>query len=136
MKLVDTNILAYLLIEGDRNAEAVRLQKFDPIWHSEEFILTEFSNVLASCIRSHALTMNKAQNTLQQAQALIGDNLHRMDHRNVLQIAHQFGVSAYDARYLALAQELAIPLVTEDSRLRRAAPKLTQSLEEALSDFA
>src|SRR5665213_717920 len=125
MKLVDTNILAYLLIQGDRNTVAARLLKFDPVWHSEEFILTEFTNVLASCLRSRALTMNEAQDTLQQAHAIIGDNLHRMDHRQVLQIAHQFGVSAYDARYLALAQELGIPLVTEDTRLRRAAPELT-----------
>ena len=46
-------------------------------------------------------------------------------------LAH--GVSAYDARFLVAARELGVKLVTEDEKLRRAAPELTQSLEEALA---
>ena len=39
---------------------------------------------------------------------------------------------AYDARFLVVAEGLGIRLVTEDVKLRRAAPKLTQSLAQAL----
>jgi predicted nucleic acid-binding protein len=45
----------------------------------------------------------------------------------------QYRVTAYDARFLALAQQLDRRLVTEDAKLRAAAPKLTQSLVEALA---
>ena len=37
------------------------------------------------------------------------------------------------ARYLGVALALGVPLVSEDRRLRRAAPDLTQSLAEALA---
>jgi predicted nucleic acid-binding protein len=51
----------------------------------------------------------------------------------VLAIAARHHVSAYDARFLALADHLGRRLVTEDIRLRIAAPALTQSLAEALA---
>jgi predicted nucleic acid-binding protein len=52
--------------------------------------------------------------------------------RSSLRVAGQFAVSACDARFLAAAQSLGGRLVTEDAKLRAAAPALTQSLGEAL----
>jgi predicted nucleic acid-binding protein len=51
----------------------------------------------------------------------------------VLAIATRHRVSAYDARFLSLADQLGSRLITEDARLRAAAPALTQSLAEALA---
>jgi predicted nucleic acid-binding protein len=42
-------------------------------------------------------------------------------------------VSAYDARYLVVAQRLQTRLVTEDAKLRSKAPDLTCSLAEELA---
>ena len=47
MVVVDTNILAYLLISGDRTDLARALAKRDPDWKSDAFALIEFSNILA-----------------------------------------------------------------------------------------
>ncbi len=55
MLLVDTNVLAYLLIEGDHTRAAQALYERDPEWRSEAFILVEFSNVLATYVRTRAL---------------------------------------------------------------------------------
>ena len=44
--------------------------------------------------------------------------------RRALRIAEQFGVSAYDARFLGAAQSFKTRPVTEDARLRQAAPAL------------
>jgi predicted nucleic acid-binding protein len=49
-----------------------------------------------------------------------------------LRVAEEFAVSAYDARFLGAAQTLGAKLVTEDARLRAAAPMLTVSLADAL----
>ena len=49
-----------------------------------------------------------------------------------LQAALEFGISAYDARFVSAARELGVRLVTEDARLRRAAPALTQTIAQAL----
>ena len=56
-----------------------------------------------------------------------------MPHASVLAIAARHRVSAYDARFLALADQLGSRLVTEDARPRAAAPAVTQSLVEALA---
>ena len=48
-------------------------------------------------------------------------------------MAAHYRVTAYDARYLAFARDLGVPLVTEDVKLRKAAPALTCSLADALT---
>lgn len=45
----------------------------------------------------------------------------------------EFGISGYDARFVAAARDLNKKLITEDLKLRRAVPHLTISLAEWLS---
>jgi predicted nucleic acid-binding protein len=42
------------------------------------------------------------------------------------------GISAYDASYLAAAEALQVPLVTEDRRLLAVAPQIAHSLRASL----
>jgi predicted nucleic acid-binding protein len=128
--LVDTNILVYLLIEGDCTESARALYRRDPDWRSEAFLLVELSNVLATYVRSGALTLAQGQGLLADAQARM-PALASVSHAQALTTAEEFGLSAYDARFIALARELRVKLVTEDAKLRRAVPKWTVSLEHA-----
>ena len=134
MLLVDTNVLAYLLIHGDHTEAAQELRKRDSDWRSESFLLAEFTNVLASSIAAKRITLSVAQSLLTTATALFDGKLARMNHASVLATASRHRVSAYDARFLALAQQLNRRLVTEDAKLRAAAPSLTQSLADALAN--
>lgn len=133
MVLVDTNILAYLLIQGDRTAQAQALFVQDRDWQSEHFLLVEFSNLLATTVRAATLQPGVAEDTLMAAQELLANGLHLVAHSATLDVAVRHGVSGYDARFLALANDLGVRLVTEDARLRQAAPMLTMSLAEALA---
>jgi predicted nucleic acid-binding protein len=133
MLLVDTNVVAYLLIEGDRTEVAHRLRARDSDWRSEAFLLVEFTNMLASSIATKRMTLPLATDFLARATALFEGKLGRVPHALVLATATRHRVSAYDARFLALADQLGARLVTEDARLRRTAPALTQSLAEALA---
>jgi len=133
MLLVDTSVVAYLLIDGDHTAAAQELRTRDPDWRSEAFLLVEFTNILASSIAKKRMTMALAQDFLAKAVVLFDGKLARMGHASVLATAARHRVSAYDARFLVLADQLASRLVTEDARLRAAAPGLTQSLAEALA---
>ena|SRR2546422_10035477 len=133
MLLVDTNVVAYLLIAGDYTAAAQELRARDPDWRSEAFLLIEFTNVLASSIARKRMTLSLAEDLLAKAVALFDGKLARIPHASVLTIAARYRVSAYDARFLALADQLGRRLVTEDTRLRTAAPAFTQSLAEALA---
>lgn len=96
-------------------------------------MLVEFTNVLASSIATRRMTMALAESFLSRAAALFEARLGRMPHATVLASTARHRVSAYDARFLAVAEQLGTRLVTEDARLRAAAPDLTQSLAEALA---
>jgi len=133
MLLVDTNVVAYLLIEGDQTEAAQQLRRRDPDWRSEAFVLVEFTNVLASSIATKRMTFGLAENFLGKAIALFDGKLRSMPPASVLAAAVRHGVGAHDARFLALAEAIGLPIVTEDKKLRTAAPDLTQSLAEALA---
>ena len=133
MVVVDTNVLTYLLIAGDHTREAQALFARDPDWRSEAFVLVEFSNILVTYHRTGDLSRNQVERLLNEAET----RLHRLvnlPHVAALRTALQFAVSAYDARFLATAENLGATLVTEDAKLRAAAPALTQSLAEALNE--
>jgi len=131
--LVDTNIVVYLLIEGDYTAAAQELRRRDPDWRSEAFLLVEFTNVVAASVAAKRMNLALAQQFLVEAGSLLTGKLARIPHPAVLATAAQYHISAYDARFLTLAEQLGMPLVTEDEKLRAAAPALTQSLAEALA---
>jgi len=132
MVVVDTNVLAYLLIEGDRSREAQLLLSRDADWRSEAFLLVEFSNLLATYVRAGALAQSQAGKLLADAETRMRALLN-VPHGRALSIAGEFAISAYDARFIAAAQILGARLVTEDTKLRAAAPALTLSLVEALA---
>ena len=132
MVVVDTNILAYLLIEGDHTKEAQALFARDADWRSDAFLMIEFSNVLATYQRGGGLSRSQAESLLAEAERRIR-GLVNVPHARALRVAEQFAVSAYDARFLASAQSLGGRLVTEDAKLRAAAPTLTLSLAAALA---
>jgi len=132
MLVVDTNILAYLLIAGDRTKEAQSLYERDANWQSEAFLLIEFTNILATYQRTGNLSSNQSESLFNDAGARM-HNLITIPHITALQTARRFMVSAYDARFLATAEKLGAKLVTEDVKLRTAAPNLTQSLKDVLS---
>ena len=132
MVVVDTNVVVYLLIAGDRTRDAQALFARDPDWKSEAFVLVEFSNVVATYLRAGALSHAQAHALMHQAEKTIGGVVN-LPHARALLIAEEFAVSAYDARFLGAAQNLHSKLVTEDTRLREAAPALTMSIADALA---
>lgn len=136
MVIVDTNILAYVLLDGDRTRDAQALLLADEDWHTDAFALVEFSNLLATSVRVRGLPQGTASDLLSAAENLIGRGMHTVSHSAALAVANRHSVSAYDARFLALADDLAGRLTTEDARLRNAAPDLTQSLATALEEMA
>jgi predicted nucleic acid-binding protein len=132
MLVVDTNIVAYLLIEGDRTKQAQALYAKDSDWRSEAFLLVEFSNVLAAYRRVRALSSEQTETLLAEAARRVRELLN-VPNLHALRCAERYTVSAYDARFLAAADALGTKLVTEDAKLRAAAPDLTRSLAQALA---
>ena len=136
MVLIDTNVLVFLLLRGEKTNEARALLEADNDWRSETFVLVEFTNVLATYLRSRELMHEEAKRLLSDAEMLMQARLMNVAHGEAVEMANEYFVSAYDGRFLALVRRLKSPLVTEDAKLRRAAPKLTRSIAEALRAVA
>ncbi len=132
MKVVDTNIVVYLLLQGSHSEAARALHTADSDWQSESFLMAELVNVLASSMRIAKRPLADSLRTLAEAQYLMSAGLRNAPDGDVLNAAAHFGISGYDARFLVVARALGEPLVTEDARLRRAAPEFTCSLVQAL----
>ena len=133
MILVDTNIIAPLYVRSARSDAVTELFARDAVWRTEPLALIELSNVLITYERVRYITAATARDCLNRAAAFLQPQLFRVSHQAALEAALDYRVTAYDARFLALADQLGSRLVTEDARLRAAAPALTQSLAEALA---
>ena len=133
MFVTDTNIIAPLYVRSARTDAVTKLFAQDQIWRTEPLALIELSNVLITYERARYITAATARDCLARAAAFLQPNLFRVSHQAALDAALRYGTTAYNARFLALAQQLGSRLVTEDAKLRAAAPALTQSLNEALA---
>jgi predicted nucleic acid-binding protein len=133
MLVVDTNLVIALVVTHPLHDFAKKLLQKDSDWHLPEWWQIELSNALRNYQRSGQLDTPEALAALQQGIALIPHgNTHAVDLEYSLQIACVSNLSAYDARFIALARSYGKKLVTEDGRLRKACPGDTLSLEEAL----
>jgi predicted nucleic acid-binding protein len=133
MLLVDTNIIAPLYVRSARSQAAAELFARDAVWRTEPLALIELSNLLITYERARYITAATARDCLNRAAAFLQPQLFRVSHQAALDAALRYRTTAYDGRFLALARQLGVRLVTEDAKLRAAAPALTQSLAEALA---
>ncbi|HMM56572.1 MAG TPA: type II toxin-antitoxin system VapC family toxin [Rudaea sp.] len=133
MIVVDTNIIAALFLDGRFTAPAKSLLKRDPDWCTEPLALIEFGNVLATYVRAGLASRANAKRYLSAAEAFLAPNLHAVTRSDALDTAISFRITIYDAHFLAVADARGQRLITEDTKLRAAAPRLTISLNDALS---
>ena len=133
MVLVDTNVIAPLYVRSARTEAVEELFARDAVWRTEPLALIELSNMLITYEGSRYITAATARDCLNRAAAFLQPHFFRVSHQAALEAALDYRVTACDARFLALADQLGIRLITEDARLRAAAPALTQSLAEVLA---
>lgn len=129
MIVVDTNVLAYLYLPGEHTAAAEALLARQPDWAAPVLWRSELRNVLAGCLRRGLLTFEQASAIQLEAQVLMQGAEHEVDSRQVLQLAQRSGCSAYDCEFVALAQQLGVPLATMDGQVLRAFPDIAHPLE-------
>ena len=87
MIVVDTNVVAYLLIEGDQSDMARAVWSKDRRWIMPAFWRSEFLNVLTTSLRGGVLTMRDAQDLWQLALTMFDKNEVQPTGRDILNIA-------------------------------------------------
>jgi len=128
MIVVDTNVLAYLYLPGDRTADAETLLEHDPEWAVPVLWRSEFRNILAGCMRRKTLTFDQASSLQSEAEGLLSGAEFEVDSRTVLELVRDSDCSAYDCEFIALATKLNTKLVTADKKLLRSFPTRTIAL--------
>lgn len=122
MIVVDTNLISYLYLEGEHSLLAERAWRKDGEWAAPLLWRSEFRNVLAFYIRRKWLTLEDSQQIMNEALDLMAEHEYEVDSNLVLQLVDRSSCSAYDCEFVALAQELKIPLVTMDQQILRDFP--------------
>jgi len=129
--VVDTNILAYLLLPYEFSLQADALYKSDPDWAVPIFWRSEFRNLLAGYLRRKTLAIDEVVKVQAEAETLLTGNEHEVDSRRVLELVRDSDCTAYDCEFVAVAMLLGVKLVTMDKKLLKAFPKHTTSLSAA-----
>ena len=117
MIVVDTNVIAYLLIRTPHSTDADRVRAQDSDWAAPYLWRSEFRNVLARYLATGLMDLRTALEYYRDAERLMQGRESHVDTTAVLTLAAQTGCSAYDCEFVALAQELGVPLVTSDRKL-------------------
>jgi len=132
MIVVDANILIYSLIEGGYSPLVQRLRERDADWRTAGLCLHEVLNVLATCQRRGVLKLSQCNKLLDHAERFMKVAQCEVKMDAALAVAAKYAITGYDAQYVALAQSLDAPLITEDCKLRDAVPGIAFFMQEFL----
>ncbi len=133
MIVVDTNVVAYLLLPGPRTELAEALRRHDRQWAAPPLWRSEFRNVLTGYLRRDFLNLPRAIAVMQEAETILLAHDEPVSSEQVLQLVSTSTCSSYDCEFVAAAQQLGVPLVTEDRAILAAFPDVAQSLHQATS---
>ncbi len=133
MIVIDANILIYSLIECDYSPLIHKLRDKDSDWRTTALCLHETLNVLATYQRREVLTFAQCRKLLDHADRFMKVAQCEVEMDTALAVAAKYAITGYDAQYVALAQSLNAPLITEDRKLRNAVPGIAFSMQEFLA---
>ena len=129
MIVVDTNVVASFWLDGEQTPAAERLLDVDPDWKVPFLWRSEFRSVLAVAVKKKLCSLEEAIDVAQKAHDHLNGRELSIGSEDVLRLAAASGCSAYDCEFVALAQRLRVPLITNDHQVLRAFPTVAISLE-------
>ena len=124
MIVADSNLIAYLFIDGDNTATAVGVMNRDPEWAAPVLWRSEFRNIIATYLRRDEFVVQYGITLIEQAEKLMAGNEHIVQSSRVLQLAADSGCTAYDCEFVAVAEHLGVPLITFDHAILNAFPQV------------
>lgn len=123
MIVTDANQLIYLYVRaGVLTNQAEAVYRRDSEWAAPYLWRSEVRNALARMIRDGKISMDEACAVIVNCEELLKHQEYVVASPDVLALAIQSGCTAYDCEYVALAEALNAPLVTEDREVLRAFP--------------
>ena len=129
MIVVDSNVIAYYWVNGPLTEIARRVQAKDPEWHAPILWRSEMRSVLTGYLRDGSLDGAQIARVMAATEESFAGREHIVSSDQVLQLAGETSLSAYDCEFVALASTLGVPLVTADKALLKAFPDRALTME-------
>jgi predicted nucleic acid-binding protein len=119
MIVAGSNLIAYLLIPGDKSelADEVLLQDTD--WAVPLICRSEIRNILALYMRHEGMSLAQARRTMEKAEVLWSSREFAVPSDDVLELTFHHNITAYDGTF--------------DKPVRKAFPTLAITAEEFLN---
>ncbi len=130
MIAVDTNVIAYLFINGSFSEKARKLLKYDSVWIAPLLWRSEFRNVLMLYMRNSDLSKEDALSIMNEAEEFMAGNEYEVNSFEILELVSQSKCSAYDCEFVALAKRLNMDFYTSDKKVLREFPSIALSLNK------
>lgn len=127
MIVVDTNLIAYLYLEGEHSKIAEAVLNKTAEWAAPLLWRSEFRNVLAVYLRKKIINNSVALQIMEQAEELIDGNEYAIPSEPIFELINHSQCSAYDCEFVYLAKELKTLLVTADKKILSEFPKTSIS---------
>lgn len=121
MIVADANLIIYLYVAGPLAAMGKAAWAKDPDWRTAPLWRCELTSAVLKMIRAGVLDEQDAHEAMNNASSEITPREVHASQQRVLRLALQYGISAYDAQYVALAEMLGVPCVTAGAALARKA---------------
>ncbi len=133
MIVVDSNIIAYLMIPSDRTKEIEKLLLKDSEWIAPLLWRSEFRNILTLYMKQSQMSLILAEQTIARAENLLSEREYGVLSSDVLALTYEKSLSAYDAEYVVLAINFGVPLITVDKKLLKEASEYAVSPSKYLN---
>ena len=123
MIVADSNLIASCVLKSEATTAALALFERDPDWRVPRLWRYEMLNILATMIKAKRLSRSDAETTFRQLLDTLRTNERDPDSSFVLSLVEQYGISGYDAHFVALARDLGVKLYTQDRELLKKFPE-------------
>ena len=130
MIIADTSLIACLAIRNEDAELAAAVCAADPVWAAPVLWRSEFRHALVKYVQRAGMSLDEAMRALQSAEEIMSGREYQVSSERVLELAARSQCTGYDCEYVALAQDLGVPLVTADPQILKAFPKTAVSLEK------
>ena len=128
MIVVDTNVMIRLVVGGADGTDAAMLFERETEWAAPSILMSELHNVLIGFVRRGTVTSEQAKAMSDDAAVVLGDRIASVSGHQVIDVALECGLTAYDAEFVALARALGVPLATLDNAVLHGAADVAVSL--------
>lgn len=117
MIVADANMLVAIWVQGDFSKTSLSILNKEREWIAPILWRSEFRSALRKYLKANIIDSTNANRMMSEALNLMQNREYSVDSYSVIELISKTTISAYDAEYVALAQETGSRLVTFDKKL-------------------